>query len=59
MSDVYEFPDPEENDDPDLECTYCGGEGITEGKDPGWDEGELITCPNCLGSGLRKDMTFW
>lgn len=49
----------EDNDDPDLECTYCGGEGITEGKNPMWDEGELVTCPNCRGSGLRKDMTFW
>lgn len=51
---------PEEWELPDeQECTYCGGDGITEGKDPCWDEGELIMCPNCRGPGLRKDMTFW
>lgn len=57
MSEV-EFPH-DDVDDYEWECTYCGGEGWAEGKDPCWDEGELITCPNCHGSGLRKDMTFW
>jgi hypothetical protein len=48
----------EEDDcDPDMECWKCGGEGWVEGKDPCWDEGELVTCYSCLGSGLRKDMT--
>jgi hypothetical protein len=49
---------PDESPD-DLDCWWCGGEHFTEGKDPFWDEGELVTCPNCRGSGLRKDMTFW
>lgn len=59
--DVGDFyPDEDESELPDdLDCTYCGGDGFTEGKDPCWDEGELSTCPNCKGSGLKKDMTFW
>lgn len=52
IPEEWELPD-------DQECTYCGGDGIVEGKDPCWDEGELVTCPNCHGTGLKKDMTFW
>lgn len=48
-------------------CTYCDGEGWgIVGLD--WDSddpingpyvGETERCPNCRGSGLAKDMTFW
>ena len=44
-------------------CTYCDGEGFVFGErmgDPLWyDPGEVVTCPNCAGSGNRQDMTFW
>ncbi len=49
--------------DPDDECLWCGGDGFTESNDPlwdGWDEDgnpNLIPCPSCHGSGLKKDMT--
>ncbi len=54
----------------DEGCTYCGGDGYgVEGED--WemddpingpwnaDENGISPCPNCHGSGLAKDMTFW
>lgn len=50
--------------DPDYEprCHTCGGEGFVENVAAetgrwGWDEDGMGTCPNCRGSGLRKDCT--
>jgi len=49
--------------DDNLECTWCGGDGVWEGGrfgDPGWyDEREFYPCPSCNGTGNRKDMTLW
>jgi hypothetical protein len=50
-----------DDDDRELECTHCGGEGTCEdGSDP------LVTCPEephpchaCNGSGLRRDQRIW
>jgi len=48
-------------------CTECGGEGWGvlgsdfSNDDPLWNgpDGQVIRCPNCHGSGLAKDMTYW
>ncbi len=63
--DDYLFGD--EYDSDSAPCTYCGGDGYgIIGVD--WDcddpvngpyDGEIERCPNCRGSGLAKDMTFW
>ncbi len=57
----------EEYDPSTAPCTYCDGEGWgIIGVD--WDcddpingpyDNEIESCPNCHGSGLAKDMTFW
>ena len=55
-------------DDPDLElCHTCRGDGWgIVGVD--WDsddyingpyDGQVTPCPNCGGSGLEKDCTYW
>jgi len=57
-----------DDDDPDLElCHTCRGDGWgIVGVD--WDsddyingpyDGEVSPCPNCGGSGLEKDCTYW
>jgi len=48
-------------DDPDVECTECGGDGVANyhEEDPLWYPDDYITCKNCGGSGLAKDMTVW
>lgn len=55
------------DDGTERDCSYCDGEGWgIVGTD--WDTddaingpygGEIEKCPNCHGSGLAKDMTFW
>ena len=61
-------PDPDDeypwdDGDPEPQCMTCGGEGFVFGDeldDPLWyDSGEAYSCPNCSGSGLRKDQTYW
>lgn len=49
----------EDVDPSETDCLWCGGDGEIEGDDPCWDLGEMIPCPSCHGSGLRKDMTLW
>lgn len=49
------------DDDDELECTWCGGEGIQENDDPLWygfDRG-WIPCECCNGTGLRKHQTVF
>lgn len=55
----------EEFDDEPV-CHYCRGEKVGaygvdwDNPDPLWYiDGEVITCPCCLGSGLAKDCRFW
>lgn len=66
MSDAFEearsADDEEDGDEPD--CMDCGGDGWVHGSeiadfyDYGWiDENKTYRCPNCGGSGLRKDQT--
>jgi hypothetical protein len=52
----------------DTDCHTCGGEGVTEcdGDCPESDDcgcpyasPHWIRCPNCGGSGLRKDQQYW
>lgn len=48
-------------------CLECHGDGWGilgddfSNTDPLWDgpDGQLVRCPNCHGSGKRKDMTYW
>lgn len=44
-------------------CFTCGGEGWMFGddfEDPMWyDKEEIYRCPNCNGSGLARDQTYW
>jgi len=57
---------PDDYDDDDRDCSFCGGEGWgIVGTD--WDtddaingpyDGEIEKCPNCGGSGDADDMTF-
>jgi DnaJ-class molecular chaperone len=50
----------EDDWDPDeLDCTFCGGEGIEENDDPLWYDGDWITCRACGGSGKRSDQTLF
>lgn len=49
--------------EPEAECQTCGGDGHVYGEDmddPLWyDQGEIVKCPNCRGTGLGKDQTYW
>jgi len=56
--------DEDEDFDEEFEppCHTCGGEGwvdsVAESSGRhGWDTEEPGPCPNCRGSGLRKDCT--
>lgn len=45
------------NDDDDLGCTRCGGEGFCEVDDPLWDECDQFgwgPCNACRGTGERR-----
>jgi hypothetical protein len=53
--------------DDDDSCSEWGGDGWGtlgvdfSNPDPLWNgpDGKLVRCPNCRGSGLAKDMTYW
>lgn len=49
------------DDDHDLECTHCGGEGLCwDGSDPlGNCADDPHRCHACTGSGKRKDQTVF
>lgn len=59
---VYE-PDEDDDyfDDDELECTWCGGEGMQENDDPLWHgfDVDFIPCECCNGTGLRKHQTIF
>ena len=69
--DYYDYEDEldDENDegyDPENRpCWQCGGEGwgVIGDKFPsrygGLDNGEVVDCPCCGGTGLAKDCTYW
>lgn len=47
--------------DDELECTWCGGEGMQENDDPLWHgfDVDFIPCECCNGTGLRKHQTVF
>lgn len=52
----------DESFEPD--CMTCCGEGwvdsvVEETGRYGWDDDAPGKCPNCNGSGKRKDQTYW
>ncbi len=52
----------DDDGDPEARCHTCCGEGWVESVAQetnrwGWDEDGPGKCPNCRGSGLRKDCT--
>lgn len=49
------------DDDDELECTWCGGEGIQDNDDPLWYgfDRDWIPCQCCSGTGLRKHQTVF
>ena len=60
--DDWQFEWHEVDDDAEPSCMPCGGDGFVdsvaqESGRYGWDPDEPGTCPNCRGSGLRKDQT--
>lgn len=49
----------EEYEDEDLDCTWCGGEGMEENPDPLWYDGDYIPCTACAGTGKRSHQTVF
>ena len=62
--DYDEYYDRDWDEDEQLECIHCGGDGWVEnvaaesGK-YGWDTEGPGRCPCCGGSGKREDQTYW
>jgi hypothetical protein len=59
-SDDNPHDDNPHDDGPEPSCLTCGGEGLVDSVSEtsgrrGWDDDGPGTCPNCNGSGLRKD----
>lgn len=42
-----------------CDCTHCGGERYVEGDGAGWDDGEIVRCGACGGSGLLRRQTVF
>lgn len=66
MSEVKPLSAAEDEDYDDgvePECHTCGGDGCLEANEAHCDwvnyGDELVTCPNCRGSGLLKDCTVF
>jgi hypothetical protein len=57
----------DDRDDEEGPCRTCGGEGwgvvgldwVCDDPINGPYDGEVDECPNCHGSGLARDMTYW
>jgi DnaJ-class molecular chaperone len=51
----------EYDDDGDLGCTWCGGDGDMENDDPLWHgfDKSHIPCTACSGTGKRKYQTVF
>lgn len=67
MIDWYDDDPPEDDlefDGEEPECSTCGGAGWVESVSQAsgrflWDPDGPGDCPNCGGSGLRKDQTVF
>ena len=63
----YQYEDQRDEQDwgdDETRCCTCGGSGMVESmleelQRFGWDEDKPGTCPNCGGSGFRKDCTYF
>lgn len=60
-SDMDDFDDDDGYEPP---CMSCSGEGTVDSVSAesgrwGWDDDGPGTCPNCNGSGLRKDQKWF
>lgn len=53
-------PLPDDYDEDELDCTWCGGTGMQENDDPLW-YGDVfeVPCEACNGTGLRKHQTVF
>ncbi len=56
--------DEDDYDDDEPRCTTCGGDGFVDSVAAetgryGWDDDGPGKCPNCKGSGLRKDQQYF
>lgn len=59
-----DFGDEDDYGDCELFCRSCCGEGFVDSvcEESGrwdWDDDGPGTCPNCNGSGLRKDQRYF
>jgi len=59
-----DFDDDDYNDVFEPYCMSCGGEGVVDSvaEETGrwfWDDDAPGKCPNCNGSGLRKDQSYF
>ena len=55
--DRFDVTYDEWDDDEDLGCTHCGGEGYAEVDDPLWDDCDEFgwgPCSSCRGTGQRR-----
>ena len=62
-AEFYDYYLDEEDywDDDELECTWCGGDGVQENDDPLWYgfDTDWIPCECCGGTGLRSHQTIF
>lgn len=63
-SEVDRSDDSQDTDCEEPSCLDCGGEGFVDSVSEssgrrGWDDDGPGTCPNCNGSGLRKDQQWF
>lgn len=67
VSEMWDDDDEDYEADPDfpLPCMSCDGEGLLDPEDVRefgeqyWFVRVPVRCPNCRGSGLRKDQTMF
>jgi hypothetical protein len=52
-------PNDDEFDDRPRDCSWCGGDGLTECDGSDCYCSNLHDCPACRGSGDAKDQTLW
>ena len=61
--DGWDYPDDDEWDPDEDDCTWCGGDGYTECDDPiqccARHVNGLCPCIPCNGSGQRSQQWIW